>query len=364
MRNPYLRDGVDVYIDSSADGSNDVTFVFLSTRKRIHLKIRDRLLLTLPLMNGDNSIHDLQSQSGASSEEITKFIEYLESNGIVVPKNWLDQISLDKDYKKFLEKQLYFLLDISNNPGSVHKIQQKIKDSSIAIVGIGSIGSWMLVELIQMGFEKFKIFDFKEVQKDSISRHAFFDSTILGRDKSWFYTDIGIKINPNVKIEGHFLSLKTDPSFFNELSDVDLIINCADEPYIGYSSIFLSRYAIDKGKLLFVAGGFDAHLGCLGELIVPHKTPCADCYNEYFRDSLKDWKPSPHPVKDRIKGFGGLPSLTAFSASAGCLAILRFFIDELTFLETAGGRGEFKFDDYSIDAFEVSRNPDCEVCGE
>lgn len=364
MSKPYLRDGVDVYIGSSADDTNDVTFVFLSTRKRVQLKIRDSLLVTLPLMNGENSIHDLHSKSGASIDEITKFVEYLETNGIVVPKHWLEQIFLDENYKKLLEKQLYFLLDISNKPNLVSKIQQKIKDASIAIVGTGSIGSWMLVELIQIGFEKFKIFDFKMIQEDSVSRHAFFDSTMCGQEKSEFYKNIGTKINPNVKIEDFCLSLKTEPSILNKLSDADLIINCADEPYIGYSSIFLSRYAVDKGKLLFVAGGFDAHLGCLGELIVPNKTPCSDCYNDYFRKSLKDWKPLPHPVKDRIKGFGGLPSLTAFSASTGCLAILRYFIDELAFLKRAGGRGEFKFNDYSIDAFEVSKNPDCKVCGE
>lgn len=364
MKKPYLRDGVDVYIDSSTDGSNNVIFVFLSTRKRIQLKLRDSLLLTLPLMNGDNSIRDLENRSGASSEEITKFIGYLEANGIVVQENWLDQMMLDKDYKKLLEKQLYFLLDISSSPDLVCKIQQKIKETSVAIVGIGSIGSWMLVELIQMGFEKFKIFDFKEIKGDSIARHAFFDSNMLGQAKSDYYKKIGTQINPKTKIESDFVSLRTDSIFLNKLDGIDIIINCADEPYIGYSSIFLSRYAINKGKLLFVAGGFDAHLGCLGELIVPHKTPCADCYNDYFRESLKDWKPSPHPVKDRVKGFGGLPSLTAFSASTGCLAILRYFIDELAFLETAGGRGEFKFNDYSIDAFEVSRNLDCEVCGE
>lgn len=364
MKNPYLRDGIDVYIDPSADGFSYATFVFLSTRKRIQIKVRDNLLLTLPLMNGDNSIHDLKSKSGVSIQDIEKFVEYLELAGIVVQKKWFDQISLDQDYKELLEKQLYFLLDVLNNPELVYKVQKKIKDTSIAIVGVGSVGSWMLVELIQMGFEKFKIFDFKEIKQDSIARHAFFDSNMLDQKKSAFYKKIGSQINPKIKIESYFSSLKTDSAFLNMLDDIDLIINCADEPYIGYSSIFLSRYAIKKNKLLFVAGGFDAHLGCLGELIVPYKTPCADCYNEYFRESLKDWKPSTHPVKDRIKGFGGLPSLTAFSASTGCLAILRYFIDDLAFLETAGGRGEFKFNDYSIDAFEVLRNPNCEVCGE
>ncbi len=364
MSNPYLRDGVDVYIDSHSDGVNDVTFIFLSTRKRIQLKAKDSLILTLPLMNGDNSIYDLHNKVGVSIEEITKFIEYLKSNGIVVQQNWFDQIELDKNYKNLLEKQLYFLIDILNSPEQVCKVQRKIKNTRIGIVGVGSIGSWMLVELIQMGFEKFKIFDFKEIREDAVSRHSFFDKTMIGQEKTEYYKKIGERLNPNVEIESNFLSLKTDKTFLKNLDDIDIIINSADEPYIGYSSIFLSRYAINKKKILFVAGGFDAHLGCLGELVVPHKTPCSDCYSNYFKESLKDWKPIPHPIKNRIKGFGGLPSLSVFSASTGCLSILRYFIDEVSFVKTAGGRGEFKFDDYSIDSFEVPRNPDCEVCGD
>lgn len=365
MRKPYLRDGVDIYIEFEASSEIvDVVFVFLSTRKRIHLKVKDKLAKTLPLMNGDNSELDLYIKSGASLAEISNFIGYLEDNGIVVSKGWIDQIELDQFYKNFLEKQLYFLLDILNSPSSVQRIQSKIQRTRVAIVGIGSIGSWMLVELIQMGFEKFKIFDMKEVQENSISRHAFFDESCVGQKKIDFYKKIGTAINPRVEIENYFLPLTINDSFLEHLLNVDLIINCADEPYIGYSSIFLSRFAVKHEKMFFVAGGFDAHLGCLGEFIIPFKTPCSDCYNKFFRESLKGWKPLLHPVKDRTRGFGGLPSLSVFSASAGCLSILRYFLDEELFLETAGGRGEFKFDDYSIDAFGVLRDLACEVCGE
>lgn len=53
---PYLRDGVDVYLGSDSD----VTFVFLSTRKRIHIKCHPILTQTLSLMNGENSIEELE----------------------------------------------------------------------------------------------------------------------------------------------------------------------------------------------------------------------------------------------------------------------------------------------------------------
>jgi hypothetical protein len=51
------------------------------------------------------------------------------------------------------------------------------------------------------------------------------------------------------------------------LDGVALIVNAADEPYIGYTSIKLSRYAVKNSLPLFVAGGFDAHLASIGEMI-------------------------------------------------------------------------------------------------
>jgi molybdopterin/thiamine biosynthesis adenylyltransferase len=364
MEKPYLREGVDIYVEDNDSNITTVIFVFLSTRKRIQMKVRKNLVASLPLFNGENSIDDILAKTKSSRSELEKFVSYLELNGILLPKNWLENIRLDANYKGAIEKQLYFLMDILNSPEAVSDLQKRILQTKIAIIGVGSTGSWMLVELLQMGFQDFKLFDYKNVKEDSISRHAFFEQIAIGRQKAIHYKEIAKKINPAATIESHAISINTDMEVFEKLHDIDLIINCADEPYIGYTSIFLSRYSIKYNKILFVAGGFDAHLGCLGELIVPYKTPCSDCYNEFFKESLKDWKPSPHPVKDRIKGFGGLPALSVFSASTGALIILRYFINKQEFIKTAGGRGEFKFDDYKIDAFDVKRNEKCEVCGE
>jgi len=142
------------------------------------------------------------------------------------------------------------------------------------------------------------------------------------------------------------------------------MVNTADEPYVGYTNIKLSRYALQHDIPLMAAGGFDAHLASLGELLVPHVTPCADCYATYFHESLKDWKPIPHPVKEREGWFGGLGSLSAFSASTAALDILTYFMNPEDKRAVAGGRGEFHFHDYSLDTFTVERDAHCQSCGE
>ena len=362
---PYLRDGVDVYIeDLPKEDLCAIIFVFLSTRKRIQIHAKKIFLNALPLLDGNRTIQEISLEANIEIQDLEKFVHYLELKNVVTTQNWYETLDLEAGYKNLVQKQLFFMMDVLQSSDEVCDIQKKIKSTRVGIFGLGSTGSWVFVELLQMGFECFSLYDYKKICKDSITRHAFFSEIHVEKAKIDFYQSIAKKINPNATAVAKEISINTDTEIGDELKHLDIIINCADEPYVGYTSIFLSRYCVALKKILFVTGGFDAHLGCLGEMIIPHKTPCSDCYNTYFKKSLKDWKPVTHPVKNRIKGFGGLAPLSVFSASTATLAILRYFLNEKEFLESAGGRGEFKFDDYSIDSFEVKRDTNCGVCGD
>lgn len=357
---PYLRDGVDVYIN---DQDKTVIFVFLSTRERIQLNVEPFLVKLLPDMDGEHTVNNLiENAGGEQKNQIVSFVGYLETKGILVDAAWFEKLELEESYKARLEKQIFFLMDMTSSVDKTFSIQNKIKNSTIAIFGLGAIGSWILVELLQMGFEKIKIFDYDHVEKTDLGRHAFFCYENNGLTKPDVYKKIAKEINPKAQVNAFNMQLNAESDLDCYLDDVDLVINCADEPYIGYTSISLSRYVLKKDKLLFVAGGFDAHLASLGEMIIPFKTPCSDCYNNYFKESLKGWKPIKHVVTNRDKGIGGVVSLNIFSASSAALSILQYFVDPDLFLSKSSGRGEFKFDDYSIDSFVVAKDENCEVC--
>jgi molybdopterin/thiamine biosynthesis adenylyltransferase len=356
---PFLNEGVDVYYDDN----NLVTFVFLSTRKRIQVSAKKHLIKVLSYFDGNNTVEDILKAESVEREELHYFIQYLESKNILIDMKWFLKIPFDTNYKEKVKKQLFFLMDMLSSCDDVYKIQNKIKSTHVAIFGIGAVGGWILVELVKMGFERFKIIDHDITRSSDISRHTFFSDSNVGIGKVPAIIKTIENIDSNVSIEGIEHNLTTETNLDKLIGDVDIIINCAEEPYIGYTSIYLSRYVVKNNKLLFVAGGFDAHLASLGEMIVPYVTPCSDCYNNYFTKALKDWKPSKHPVEYRGKGMGGLISLNIFSASTACLSILKYFIAPDEFIKSANGRGEFKFDDYSIDSFTVKKDPGCRVCG-
>jgi molybdopterin-synthase adenylyltransferase len=362
---PYLRDGVDVYLGEA----DEVTFVYLSTRRRLTIKCHHGLIQSLTWMRGQKTVRDIKllfhekyPKSGLDDEKIEDFIKYLHSKNIIVNEKWFDDLTLSAGYKERIKRQLYFLMDLVEDSSRVETIQHRILETSVAIFGVGAMGGWISRELAMMGFLNFVLIDPDKAEASDIARHIFSNASSAGELK----VDVAAQglraIDSNISVTTHSIALNVETKLDEVIGGVGLLINAADQPYIGYTSVKLSRYAVKKNLPLLVAGGFDAHLASFGEMIIPRKTPCADCYVNFFRLSLADWKPVPHPVANRNKGFGGWSPLSVISASASALQVLKYFIDPN--LVYKGKRTEFLSTDYSSNSFEVTRDIHCKICGD
>jgi molybdopterin-synthase adenylyltransferase len=360
---PYLRDGIDLYVR----GEDEVHFVFLATRTRIVLRIRPCLVQALAWLDGANTSDALVSRMSAAhgteaGEQFKALLGYLEQKGIVVELDWLDRSGLDRHTIATQQRQLSFMLDVLGTPEQAIATQRRIAEARLICFGVGAVGSWLVRQLLGLGFRRFVLIDHDTVGEADVTRHAFFD-TADAAARTYKTVAAAAKIRAqfaDVDIETKTAALTTRTQL-NEFiaDDASLVINAADQPYIGYTSVLLSRFCVPRLLPLLVVGGFDAHLGSVGEMIIPGVTPCADCYAEHFSDALKDWVPIAHPVADRRDAAGGLCSMSIFAAGAAAMQVLRLFTGES---ETGGGRGELLFDNYMLDAFTVQRRHDCQVC--
>ncbi len=359
---PELRDGVEVFVLSRAEDACTLLFVFLSNRRRLKIKCLPAYAELVKRFSKGDSLLDALTFAGLVLDARTEnFLKFLEAEGIVM-QNPLETSLLPKKYIERYKRQIYFLLDTLKQADKAINAQKKIFDAHITIVGLGAIGSTILVELCMMGFRKFTLIDYSNVEENDVARTLY----PVAHDLSCSKVDSAKKLVEEYaffpKIGIHNSMLSTQSNLDELVLNTDLIINTADEPYIGYTNIKLSRYAINKNIPIVAAGGFDAHLASLGEILVPFKTPCADCYSTFFHENLKNWKPIPHPVKNRSGCFGGLGSLASFSASACALEVFNYFTAEDANYINNSRRGEFLFHDYSLDSFYVNKDEDCITC--
>jgi molybdopterin/thiamine biosynthesis adenylyltransferase len=356
---------VEVFLYPQKEGICQVLFLFLSNRRRLRIECKPAFATLLKEFAKPQPLTDSLNHSGLTLDKETEaFLSYLETEGIITLSDPLKTDLLPIEYVKQYKRQLYFLLDVLKSPQKTHEVQKRIFDAHVTVFGLGAMGSDILQQFCMMGFRRFTLIDYADVEENDIARTPYRIATQVGIPKTEAAKALVEDFAFSPEVELHNVTLRTRTDLDELVRGTSLIVNTTDQPYVGYTNIKLSRYALQHDIPVLAAGGFDAHLASLGELLIPHVTPCADCYATFFHESLKDWKPIPHPVKEREGWFGGLGSLSTFSASTAALDILGYFMNPEDRKAAPGGRGEFLFHDYSLDTFVVERDKECQSCGE
>ncbi len=98
----------------------------------------------------------------------------------------------------------------------------------VAIVGLGSGGSQICVELARAGVGHFVLFDFDRLELSNISRHVC-GTRDLGRLKTRAMRDDILQRNPSATVEIHNIDINTESTAFDQaIASVDLIIGATD----------------------------------------------------------------------------------------------------------------------------------------
>src|SRR5437016_6347985 len=79
--------------------------------------------------------------------------------------------------------------------------QEKLRNSRVAIAGMGGVGGIHLVTLARMGIGHFHIADFDEFEMANMNRQYGATRNTLGRKKVDVMKEIAKSINPEIEIE-------------------------------------------------------------------------------------------------------------------------------------------------------------------
>ena len=213
------------------------------------------------------------------------------------------------------------------------------------------------------GVRHFTLYDYDMVEYSDLSRHMYFKSQYIGKSKVNALKDELLHIDKRIDVKTIDQAMKPKTDIEEIIAVSDFVVNTLDEPYIGYTAAKISRICVKHNKPHYIGGGFDAHLASTGELIIPHVTPCVECYATHFKEALKDWTPKKHPVKSSSCSIGGLASMTLYSSSFAAIEIVKYIAGLVDFEKNFKVRGEMLFNDMSLTYLNVQKRQDCPVCG-
>jgi adenylyltransferase/sulfurtransferase len=223
--------------------------------------------------------------------------------------------------------------------------QQRLKDSSVLIVGIGGLGIPASVYLAAAGVGRIAIVDDDVVDKSNLHRQTIYTEKDVGRPKVRVASERLRQVNPHIAVEPNELRLSS-ANALDLLKRYEIVIDCTDN--------FPARYLINDACVLLGKPDIYASIFRFDGQASVFYSKNGPCYRCLFPEP-----PPPESVQD--------------CAVAGVLGVLPGIMGSIQAVEALKlllGRGEsltgrlllFNATDMSFNELRFKKNKDCPVC--
>jgi molybdopterin/thiamine biosynthesis adenylyltransferase len=156
---------------------------------------------------------------------------------------------------------------------------QRLAQSRVAVVGLGSGGGYVALSLAMSGVENFVLIDDDVLEETNMVRHVA-DRRYLGWNKAKAVADLIMHRNPSAKIEVHEGRIE---QHLPELDDVDLLVVGVDGEQSKYT---INEACLERGLTAIYAGVYERGEG--GDVVVirPGNGPCYACWSAELREGM------------------------------------------------------------------------------
>lgn len=225
--------------------------------------------------------------------------------------------------------------------------QEKLKNSSVLLVGAGGLGSPAAMYLAAAGVGRIGLVDFDNVEASNLQRQILYGTNDVGRPKLEAASERLGDLNPHVEVNRHELRL-TSENALDIIDDYDIVADGTDN--------FPTRYLVNDACVMTGTPNVYASIFRFEGQVSVFATEDGPCYRCLYEE--------PPP-----------PGLVPSCAEGGVLGILPGFIGTLQATEVIKmltGIGEpligrlLMVDalDMNFRTLNVPTNPDCPVCGD
>lgn len=357
MNKPKLRSSVSVV----SLNNNIVEFFLTNTRQQVRIKINNKKILDLILeMDGELTFDEIVKKYEMDTETKKYFLtllKYLENKAIIRDVN----CELPNDYNQY-RRVINFIDDYSTCSEETVEMWNNIRNSHVVIVGLGAVGSWVSSLLVQNGIQNLTLIDNDTVDITNLHRQFGFPESDIGLLKT-DVTERRLKeFNEKVKVKK--INELLDKELLDKLIDdnVDLIINCADQPNVDTTSLWVGEYCMKNDIPHIIGGGYNLHISLIGQTVIPFESACVKCFEKELNkiNEIDVEKLRKLSIKNRkIGSFGPMCSIIASMIAMEAVKVLSKKITPANL----NRRGEFNIYDMNIKYHNISKDNECEWCG-
>ncbi|MEU7957172.1 HesA/MoeB/ThiF family protein [Micromonospora humida] len=321
----------------------------------------------LALLDGTRTVTEVHRDLAAAFPEVTReevvaAVEQFDGagfllNGAVTPDGILDDYELRR-----WERNINFFGSFARMSDNKYAQQRKLRDCRVTLLGLGGLGSHLLLDMAAMGIGFVRAVEFDRVEISNLNRQILYRDSDVGQEKLGLAVERVRQFNPRMTIEPVSLRVTSTEDVLRVVDGADVLISVADRPKMEIVN-WVNEACVMRG-IPMLTGGLETQRA-IYFTIVPGQTGCVECWRQQVfatddvsRDLLEE---------KRRRQIGG-------DNAAFCPLVTMttgFLIGELTRLVTgvappvaAGRLMELQFTDYSMTESERwVRMEECTVCG-
>lgn len=121
------------------------------------------------------------------------------------------------------DRQYQFWKLYETNELYAHEINENIKNTRIGIIGVGGMGSWILLHCATLGIKEISIVDPDLVESSNLNRQILFSKNDIGRKKVEVASEYILNRFDNIKIRAYDKAIESSEDCTGLLTDIDFL---------------------------------------------------------------------------------------------------------------------------------------------
>jgi molybdopterin-synthase adenylyltransferase len=233
----------------------------------------------IKLMDGTRTVEQIYKDLSVdyvnlTMQDVIEGVEGLNEYGFLYDQAIEDASHLNDKQRMRYKANLGYFSFFANLEQSPGVYQERLRNATVTVLGMGAFGSSILVNLAGLGVGKIRIADFDTVELSNLNRQILFNENDLDRFKIDVAEEFIKRFNSEVQVEKVYLEIKSAEDAERAIEGSDLVLLAADQPFF-----IVQRWvnkACTKLGIPFIGGGINLTEGQMFT-ILPGQSGCIDC---------------------------------------------------------------------------------------
>jgi molybdopterin/thiamine biosynthesis adenylyltransferase len=259
------------------------------------------------------------------------------------------------------ERNVNFFASYARLADNRYDFQRRLLDCRVTLLGLGGLGSHLLLDMAAMGIGHVRVVEFDRVELSNLNRQILYRDADVGRPKIDLAVDRVREFNPRIDIEKVPRRIESTADVLAVAADADVVVSVADRPKMEINH-WVNEGCVRAGVPL-VTGGLETQRAVYFT-VLPGVTGCIECWRlQVFRDDPVSATLLEEKRERRIGGDNAAFCPLVTMTTALLLGELTRIVVGIAPPVAAGRLMELRFDDYRmVESERWDRLDDCPVC--